>query len=94
MAGDVDVSENTITLSNHGFNSGDKVIHTATTSSGGLVNESIYYIFRYSKDKVKLCNTEYEALKFNPKVVDITSELLQELYLKLIHQSMDTEEVY
>ena len=72
VAGDVDVSENTITLSNHGFNSGDKVIHTATTSSGGLVNESIYYIFRYSKDKVKLCNTEYEALKFNPKVVDIT----------------------
>ena len=73
VAGDVDVSENTITLSNHGFNSGDKVIHTATTSSGGLINESIYYIFRYSKDKVKLCNTEYEALKFNPKVVDITS---------------------
>ena len=73
VAGNVDVNENTITLSNHGFNSGDKVIHTATTSSGGLVNESIYYIFRYSKDKVKLCNTEYEALKFNPKVVDITS---------------------
>ena len=80
MAGDVDKSENTITLSNHGFNSGDKVIHTATTSSGGLENESIYYIFRYSKDKVKLCNTEYEALKFNPKVVDITSNFLQELY--------------
>ena len=70
---DIDISNNTITIADHGFNSGDKVIHTSTSPSGGLLNEKIYYIFRFSKDKVKLCLNKYQSLQFNPEVVDISS---------------------
>ena len=73
VAGDVDTINNTITITDHGLNDGDKVIHTASTSSGGLENEKIYYVVRYSKDKVKLCLTRYESLEFTPEVVSITS---------------------
>ena len=72
-ASDVDTTENTITVSDHGLVNGDKVIHTATTPSGGLVNDKIYYIYRFSKDKVKLTLTDYQTTVFTPKFVDITS---------------------
>ena len=72
-SGDVDVLNNTITINDHGFNSGDKVIYTATTPSGGLTNEGIYYVFRFNKDKVKLCLNRYQSLQFSPEVVDISS---------------------
>ena len=73
VAGDVDTINNTITITDHGLKDGDKVIHTASTSSGGLENEKIYYVLRYSRNKVKLCLTRYESLEFTPEVVTITS---------------------
>ena len=73
VSGDVDVLNNTITIYDHGFKTGDKVIHTSSSPAGNLVNEKIYYILRYSKDKVKLCNSQYQSLQFNPEVVDISS---------------------
>ena len=72
-SGDVDVTNNTISLSDHKLNSGDKVIYTASTAAGGLENNKIYYIFRQSKNKVKLCLTRHQAVQFTPEVVDITS---------------------
>ena len=41
-SGDVSVGNNTITIPRHGYRSGQKVIHTATTSSGGLVLSLIH----------------------------------------------------
>ena len=73
VAGNVDTSANTIEITNHGLNTGDKVIHTATTASGGLEDEKIYYIFRYSQNKVKLCLTRYQSVQFEPEFVNITS---------------------
>ena len=73
VAGDVDIVENTITISDHGWSNGEKVIHTATSPSGGLSDEGIYYVVRYSKDKIKLCNSKYETTQFNPAIIDITS---------------------
>ena len=43
-SGDVSIGNNTITISRHGFYSGQKIIHTATTSSGGLADNEIYYV--------------------------------------------------
>ena len=34
----VDTTNNTITISNHGFKSGDKVIHTATSAAGLIIS--------------------------------------------------------
>tara|TARA_R100000005_G_scaffold3959_3_gene2152 strand:- start:1559 stop:13723 length:12165 start_codon:yes stop_codon:yes gene_type:complete len=72
-AGNVDIVENTITISNHGLVNGDKVIHTASTPSGGLLDQEIYHVFVFTDDKIKLCKTEYDAIKFDPTFVDITS---------------------
>ena len=73
VAGDVNVDENSITIANHGYSNGDKVIHTASSPSGGLETSKIYYIFRYTENKVKLCTSRFQALQFTPEVVDITS---------------------
>jgi len=72
-AADVDVEENSITIANHGFLTGDKVIHTSTFSSFGLNNEEIYYVIKISKDKIKLCSSKYQTTQFTPEVVGITS---------------------
>ena len=72
-SGNVDVSENTIEITDHGFENGDKVIHTASTPSGGLNDNGIYYIRRVTKNKVKLCRNRYQSVQFTPEVVDISS---------------------
>ena len=73
VAGNVDTTDNTIEISNHGFSSGEKVIHTATSSSGGLEDNKMYYIFKYSTSKVKLCLSKYQSEQFEPEFVNITS---------------------
>ena len=73
VAGNVDTTANTIEITNHGLNTGDKVIHTATTASGGLEDEKMYYIFKFSTSKVKLCLSKYESEQFEPEFVNITS---------------------
>jgi len=70
---DVDISNNTISIDNHGFHTGDKIIHTATSPSGGLINEQIYYIVRFTKNKIKLCLHKYQTFQFNLHTINITS---------------------
>ena len=70
---DVDVSEDSIYIENHNFKTGDKVIHTSTSPSGGLVNEKIYYILYFTKDKVRLCETLYDLSLNVPNYINITS---------------------
>ena len=52
----INTSDNSITIADHGYISGQKVISTATTSPGGLVDNGIYYVAVVDKDKIKLCN--------------------------------------
>jgi hypothetical protein len=73
VAGNVDTTANTIEITNHGLNTGDKVIHTATSASGGLEDEKMYYVFKYSTSKIKLCLSKYESEQFEPEFVNITS---------------------
>jgi len=72
-SGDVSVGNNTITIARHGYNDGQKVIHTATTSSGGLVDNGIYYVSVVDKNTFKLSNTYHNAIDLEPKVINITS---------------------
>ena len=72
-AGDVNVSQNTITLENHGLSTGDKVIYTASSPSGGLTSEEMYYVVYYTKDKIRLCATSYDVNLNIPNHVLITS---------------------
>ena len=73
VAGNVSTSESTITISDHGLRTGDKVIYTASSPAGGLTNESIYYISYYTKDKIRLCATKYDLFLKDPNYINITS---------------------
>ena len=57
----INTSDNTITIADHGYISGQKVISTATTSPGGLVDNGIYYVVVVDKDKIKLSNQYYQS---------------------------------
>jgi hypothetical protein len=73
ISADINTVENSITIIDHGLVSGDKVIHTSSSPSGGLENEKIYYVLKVSKNKIKLCLSKYETTEFTPNVVNITS---------------------
>ena len=65
-------STDTITITGHGFLSGDKVIHTAITPTDGLVNDGIYYIYRIDDNNFKLTSTYYDATtSLTPSFVNI-----------------------
>ena len=70
---DISLSSNSITISKHGYLNGQKIVSTATTSPGGLVNNGIYYVYVVDEDTIKLCNQFYEAISLTPKVINITS---------------------
>ncbi len=70
---DVDVDTNSITITDHGYSMGQKVIHTASTSSGGLSDNGIYYVIVVDTNTIKLSNTYYNATNLKPSTIEITS---------------------
>ena len=73
VAGNVDLSLNTITVTEGVFNVGDKVIHTATTPCGGLTDEKMYYVIFYDKTNIRLVEDRAQLQSTNPKYVILTS---------------------
>ena len=70
---DVDIDNDTITITNHGYSNGQKVIHTSSSPSLGLTNEQIYYAIVLDSNKIKLSESYYAATKQNPNAVGITT---------------------
>ena len=73
LSSDIDISANKITIINHRFKNGQKLIYTSATPSGGLVDNEIYYAIIVDSDTIKLSNTYYESQVLVPNEVDITS---------------------
>jgi len=69
----VNSTSNTISISNHGYESGDKVIHSSTAPCQGLQNDGIYYVVKVDDDNIKLSNTYYDSTNLIPNVVGIAS---------------------
>ena len=69
----VDTSTNSITISNHGLSTGQKVIHVSESPAGGLVDNQIYYTIKVDNDTIKLANTYDSATKLIPSVVGIST---------------------
>ena len=69
----IDTSLNSITITNHGFISGEKVVHTSTSPAVGLQNNKIYYVVLVDSNTIKLSNTYYSAVSLQPEIVGITS---------------------
>ena len=69
----VNTLTNTITILNHKFERGQKVIHTASTPAVGLVDNKEYFIFIVDNNNIKLTNTYYDSINTKPEIVNITS---------------------
>ena len=69
----VNTSTNSISINNHGFINGQKIIHISSSPSGGLQNNQIYYVVIVDNNTIKLSNTYYSATSLIPEIVGITS---------------------
>ncbi len=73
VSGDVDISSNSITILNHNFENGQKIVYTSASPSGGLLNNKIYYVVIIDNNTIKLSPTYYSATNLIPEIIDITS---------------------
>jgi hypothetical protein len=69
----IDTDNNIITINNHGFYDGQKVIYTSPSPATGLTDQEIYYVVVIDSNRIKLANSFYQATKSNPEVIDINS---------------------
>ncbi|MGA1047822.1 MAG: hypothetical protein ACO3UU_07415, partial [Minisyncoccia bacterium] len=69
----VNTVTNTISILDHKFETGQKVIHTSELPSSGLGDNQIYYIVVYDKDNIKLSPSYYSSISLSPSIVGITS---------------------
>ena len=74
VAAGVGTTTNTISLGNHGFANGQKVIHTSATPALGLQSDKEYFVYVVDKDVIKLTNNKYETQKSIPEFVTIGSQ--------------------
>jgi len=72
-SGNVNTTNNTITIVDHGFVTGQKVIHTSSSPSGGLETNKEYYIVVVDRNNIKLSESYYNSKLSIPVVIDITS---------------------
>ena len=69
----VNTTSNGISIAEHNWTNGQKVIHTSSSLSGGLVNNKIYYVRVVDNDTVSLTTSFYQSQQPLPDIVDITS---------------------
>ena len=64
---------NTITITNHKFTKGQKVIHNSVVPAIGLDNNKEYFVVIVDNDNIKLTNTQYDSFSLKPSIIGITS---------------------
>jgi hypothetical protein len=69
----INTTDNTITINNHRYYTGQKVLYTSNTPSIGLTNNDLYYVIVVDSNTVKLSNSYYGATKDNPEDINISS---------------------
>jgi len=63
-----------ITISNHGFSSGDRVLYQSSTPADPLIDNSIYYVHKLTDDTFKLTYHEYDSKFVYPvSSIDLTT---------------------
>lgn len=70
---DINITDNTITIPNHNFKQGQKIIHTSNSPSGGLLNNQIYYVVVFDRDTIKLSPSYFSSVSLEPEIINITS---------------------
>jgi hypothetical protein len=57
----INTNTDTITLLDHGFVSGDKILYQSLNSANPLINNTIYYIHKLTENTFKLTDCEYDS---------------------------------
>ncbi len=71
----IDIENNIITISKHGYYTGQKVLYTANTPASGLISQKMYYAVVLDSNNIRLSDSYYQATNLTPEVVNITSSL-------------------
>ena len=69
----INTNSDTITIQDHGFVTGEKVLYSSTNPALPLVDKENYFVVRIDKNTFKLAETYYKANLTIPQVVGITS---------------------
>ena len=77
----VNTSKSEITITNHGFRSGDKVVHTTTSNGYGPIDGELYYVIVVDNNTIKLSQKKSDALSSIPSYIGITSAYSGEIGL-------------
>ena len=66
----INIADNTITITDHGYRTGDKVYYESVEPAAGLHTGS-YYVIKESSDKFKVAETLYDAIPTTQNAVNI-----------------------
>ena len=72
-ASGINTSSNTITISNHGYKTGDKLLYTSSNPALPLADDEIYFVVRDDDNTFRLAETYYKSTKLIPDVINLTS---------------------
>ena len=68
----VNTTTSVITLNDHRFHTGDKVIYKSTDPATPLVNNDVYFVVRIDSNSFKLSETNFKSKKLIPDTITIT----------------------
>ena len=69
----VNTSTSAISILNHGFKTGQKVLHTSASPAGGLSDQKEYFVVKVDNNNFKLSDTYYDSVQLKPTIVGISS---------------------
>lgn len=67
----INTSKNTITLTSHNLNTGDKVLYSSSGSVAQGLSTGFYFVYKVDNNRIKLCETYRDSIIIPPTVVDI-----------------------
>lgn len=74
LSSDVNIENSTITIENHQFKNGQKIIHESSSPCSGLVDQQIYYVLIVDSHTIKLVSRYFENKQVFPEFISITSQ--------------------
>ena len=83
----INTSNSQITIDNHGFKTGDKLIYNSTSIASGL-STGIYYALTINDDTIKLCETLKDSINKDPLTINISNAPAATHTLSLVNPSL------
>ena len=69
----VDINKDQITIPNHGYKTGDKILYKSSNPANPLFNNFTYFIVRIDNNTVKLSETVFKSKQLIPDCISLTS---------------------